>query len=388
MTTNSNKIVQKSFFKKKYWQKTNWGTIEICDGHLDFFPESMQMTADQHISFITAEKDYMYLTQRNLKEKNQQKLRVSTIQWIYSDKKYRCAYALNNRLVVFRVKNKYPINFQLTLPEKPQLIKLNDYEFLLWFRNKHELQIFNIKTLSIEQKILLKTNMGYQQIQKVNGKDNSTKDQLFELHFRSAKVHEFFTLNLQKYPYLFINQSIKIDQSYNSGGYITQSLANQRYIWNIVGTQGVYMKPQFQIICRDTLDQLNYNMSTNDQVIILNQKFETDRPPLLLILRDYQLKLLLDYSQIENLNGEIFQVFNKSNPSEQYASPTVSLIYEELRDSFVIFIIRKKPDNKGSIWKLKIPHRFIKRILENMKFPFEENDKKSDLNQNIKSEVL
>lgn len=80
---------------------------------------------------------------------------------------------------------------------------------------------------------------------------------------------EFYELNLDEYPYLFLKQAIKLDSAVMM---VLNSFVNQKFVCNLVHSSKSIKEIDIIIIDRESLFESNLTMDRKDKVIFINQK--------------------------------------------------------------------------------------------------------------------
>ncbi|CDW84779.1 UNKNOWN [Stylonychia lemnae] len=261
--------------------------------------------------------------------------------------------------LIYNAKHRYNRFLMIDTLGTPNVVKINKNLFLIWYRKVSKIQIFNINTLTVEQTIFLPKNQIINQFQKVS----NCKTYKNELCLRDFKDICFYELRVYEYPFLFLKHKIHV---LNIGNLILNTQINRNYVCNYYHDFD-RKKTMVHVSNRVDLQQIDLEFESKDQVFMVNQLQNEDKVPVFLRLSDDKLSLVI----LNEANQKAVKVldlnnFNSLNTQILAANSITSVYTKTYRSKFIVFIIRKLPDNQGFLWRIEIGRKFIKNlILEN-----------------------
>ncbi|CDW74206.1 UNKNOWN [Stylonychia lemnae] len=296
---------------------------------------------------------------KNLKKYFSKDLKLSINVQILARSKKVVLMLFGNLVRIVKKKQKVYNSANIQVIEKPQIIALNNYQYLMWFKNNHQIRVLNIKNFAIENIILMKKGLSYIQMSKIYGTRKSGK---YEIFFRSHKSMDIYDLRLNDYPYLFLSQSIDIQSKEE---FIVNTQLNSRYICNILrNMQSIQMHQTLHVIDRITLEKMVIQLDdSKSQVFLLNQRYFSDRFPLIIILSGHKLRILKDFKKQEYID-DFFNQMSELEASTIYNSNHSALYSYELSKICMLLLVRKLLDKRAQIISINLSKKLVEKILD------------------------
>lgn len=182
---------------------------------------------------------------------------------------------------------------------------LDTNHILLWYKNHSIVQIFSLEIMCVVQNIFLPKNEGWVQIMKVG----TNPDKSYEICIRNFKKLNFYKLDLNQTPPMKLDKTINIQKD---GVMILNCFINKSYICNYKVSLADVDKINVEFNSRATNDLTTLVADRNDQLVHLNQEYQSSAKPLLIRFSQNRLSLLVD---LENLifDFDVFKRFNFIN---------------------------------------------------------------------------
>ncbi|CDW75752.1 UNKNOWN [Stylonychia lemnae] len=349
-----------NYYFQSFKERTEFGDIKVKQGIIKAFPNTLQIESNFMLSHCDDSQKTYIIIKKNLKILRVKEACPTQVQILSSSKKTLVVYKhLINTLLICNKKRYSSKYCSIKIQARPQVIKLNKGFYIFWFKNLSQLQIMNIENHTIEQNIFLQRNENWLQVTKVCKKSEFC----YELCLRNNKYIAFYDLDLLTQPYSF-NLTSKIELQQKSK--LTHlSLVNQNHICNI---QNDYMSEKYlslQIIDRTSQDNNSkmVEFMADEKIQLLNQKqARKGDQPIIIKLSQNQLGIL---TNIEKSKFD-FSLFKRLNSINQILSfnKNCAIYTQEIRNQFLIYIIRKLDDGRANIWYINIPKKVIDNILQ------------------------
>eukprot|EP00347_Sterkiella_histriomuscorum_P003930 403362391 len=371
-----------NYYTNQFTDKSKYGHTKVKLGHISRFPNFIQFIEDKVIALTYQTLNKEGLTVKNLKTivfKRLPSLQKSNLNYVgafllHIDSLQGIVY-FNGTVFLFKSKIKRIKNIIPGIKEKPVVFKLNKVYYLLWLKNSAQILVLNFQNNSIEQTIILKKNVVYLQMDRISGhpkKPNNNSDlnniqqgslsnladnrNLFYLALRDSKFINIYELDLESYPYLKQIQSFEVKFT---DGIVLRSYVNHQYICCLRQSFG---KSFLQIINRQNLEEIKINIKTKEKFVFLNEKFLTNKPPIILKIEEEsgQHSLLVDIKK-NQFSDEMFLKLNNSlrpkqnkeiNSELQEQKKNLSLYTAEFPGKCMLMLMRKKENEAGDIWRL------------------------------------
>ncbi|CDW84890.1 UNKNOWN [Stylonychia lemnae] len=360
-----------NYYFQSFKENTRFGTIKVKQGIIKYFPNTLQIEDNFMVTSNVDIQKCFLLVKKNLKV-----FRVKdtcAVQILNGSKKYVFAYLLyQNKLLMKKKKKNGCKCIELKVQAKPQIIQLNEIFYLFWFKNLAQIQIFNCKTMVIEQNIFLARKENWMQVQKIQKKSEF----VYEIAFRNIKSLNFYEIDLLSYPFSFqLKESVQIMKDNNRLTHL--SLINKNHICNILNDYNCNNHLDVQIISRSNLQlhqevqqQLEHKIliSSEDKIQLLNQKYvKMGDQPILIKLTQNKIGILTNIKE-QKFDFDLFKKLNSINDIISH-SKNSGICSQEYGSNYLIYIIRKLDDGRCNIWFVKIPRKVIQNIQKEMNQP-------------------
>eukprot|EP00347_Sterkiella_histriomuscorum_P018958 403343507 len=344
---------------QKFTDNSRFGIVKIRQGYIPSFPDFFFSAHCRFFQFHSS-KDNMNIIAF---QKNMRSLFTSdkgVIRWqAYNDANFVGYIPMG--VLILNTAHGYMNLLKLAMPESPQIIQLNSIYYLFFLKNSSKLQIFNFKTKSFEQTIILPKNQGWLTMSRIHQSRKNKKPYTYLICLKGFRYMRFYELNVLEYPFLKKIQSIDMLKEMKQ---VFSTLMNEGYVCNFIN-QHIMDEREIlvEIISRFSDKVMNVKFPKNDIIHLVNLKTNTQKAPLFIRFSDQKLDLVT-FKDDHQILIDLFKNFNKVNNMMKTTSTVTSIYTEELSSIFVIFILRKDNDNRGLLFRISIPRCLINNIFK------------------------
>eukprot|EP00347_Sterkiella_histriomuscorum_P003310 403364774 len=281
---------------------------------------------------------------------------------LLNEKKFAYVYIqLLNIIKTYKKKSMCCRIIELQVQARPQMMRINKYLCLLWYKNLAQFVVLNVYNKEFVKNFFLSRKENWLQVELV-GKIQEDKYQIF---MRNNKSLNFYILDMTTESYqLVLERSRPLDYDNISQTYIHYSLLNKSNVCNILNDNYGISNFEVHLIQLRPVETLNkLSITIDDQLIMLNQRYShINEKPVLLLLSHQQLGVLMDIPQklfdfriFQNLNNLIAQI----NGQNQRQCNIYCLESEHIVQ---LYIIKKLISGQAYIFRVKIKRAFIKKL--------------------------
>eukprot|EP00347_Sterkiella_histriomuscorum_P002181 403369154 len=355
-------ITHENYYFQSFKEETQYGKINVKQGILKNFPRMFQCK-NKGLFSNNDNDQHVVMLKKNLKIMCKHE-EGCIAQIITGTKKLLFVYiCYENMFAIYSFIKHRARWLRLQVQAKPQVIKITNNLYALWFKTMAQMQIVNINNMTVEQTIILPRQENWLQVERMSSCYQTTK---IDFCFRNIRSMMFYKLDLEASPCYSFTLIHKKDLVNCPSAVVHLTMISESTLIAITNESISFDKMKIAVVDRHNKQISFMKMNVNDKILLLNQKYSTlGEKPIIIKLQNHQLGVLMDI-QKGLYNYDIFRKLNAINQVISQ-SKNCGVYLQEYEYKVKIFILRKLDDGRGNLWKISIGKTVLRKMMEEIK---------------------